>query len=319
MKLPLVLPAGAVLLLLTGCSRPSAQRLNADGNHAYARADYPTALEDYRKAQVERPDLTTLNYNAGNVLHQQGEYQRGITESLRATRGGVSDTQVRAFDAVGSDYYREGKLKEALDAFKNALRVDPSDIDAKYNVEVIQRRLDKEAAQNQQNQAAQPTPTPTAQTQSGQSQGRPPQQGQQPGQQPPQGQSAGQQPPPGQQPGQQPKQGQSGQPGQAGQSAQPTPNGQVAQPGQGQAGGGQPGNLPPSGSTAPGSTGTPVSPADTRAQQQQLNKDLQGAVDAYQKGPTIDEALRILDILAEQERITQAEQGIRSDPRSGDK
>ncbi|HEY7295170.1 MAG TPA: hypothetical protein VH916_09010, partial [Dehalococcoidia bacterium] len=46
-----------LLLLAAACSKPSAQKLNEDGNQAYARGDYPPALDDYRKAQVARPDL----------------------------------------------------------------------------------------------------------------------------------------------------------------------------------------------------------------------------------------------------------------------
>jgi Ca-activated chloride channel family protein len=322
------------LPLLVACSRPSAQRLNDSGNHAYARAEYPVALDDYRKAQVERPDLASLNYNAGNVLHQQGDYQRAIAESLRATRGTDADARIRAFYSVGSDYYREGKLKEALDAFKSALRLDPNDIDTKYNVEVIQQKLDAEAAQRQQQQPQDqqngnqsPPPqgrnrgTPTPQAGDNQQQGSPtPQQGQQqaqqqgsPSQQP--GNQAQQQGNASPQPGQQQGQQQGGQPGQ--QAGQPGQNGQPSQPTQG-AGNQQPGGQPPA-SAGQGTGGTPLSPIDAQQQQQQLTQDLRNAIDAYQKAPSIEGELRILDILAEQERIAQAEQGIRSDPRSSDK
>lgn len=322
---PRLLVVAAGLLICTaigaGCSRPSAERLNADGNKAFTRGEYPQALDDYRKAQIERPDLPIFNYNAGNVLHQQGDYLRAVTESLRATQAGDIDVRVRAFYSVGADYYRQGKLKEALDAYKNALRLDPSDLDTKYNVEVIQRRLDKEADQRKQldEQAKQqPTATPAPQDQQ-QGQQQQPGQGQQsppPGQQPQSGQQgqpqAGQQGQPSQQPGQQGQQ-------QGGQQGQPDPNAQPGQAGgqgqpQGQAG--QTGGSPTAGA-APGAVGTPGPTA--REEQAQLNQDLKNAVAAYTKAPSIEEALRILDVIAEQERIAQAEQGTRGDPRVRDK
>lgn len=321
----LLLGVGALAALAAGCAKPSAQRLNQDGNGAYARGDYPQALDNYRKAQLDRPDLPALNYNAGNALNQQGEYPRAIAEALRATRAGDGDVQARAFYSIGASYYREGKLREALDAFKGALRIDPNDRDAKYNVEVIQRRLDKEAADLAalRNQAT-PTPSPTPAPQAGAPTpdagqqpgtptppGRPGRNGQQAGQPSPQpGQPQGQpQPDPNGQPNA------NGQPGQPGQSGQPPP-GQAGQPQPGQPN--QPGNSSSSASGgSPGATGTPG--PSIAAQQRQLNQDLQKALAAYAQSHSIEEALRILDILAEQERIAQAEQSGRSDPRTLDK
>lgn len=314
-RLLAMLAATLCLAALTAaCSRPSAERLNDDGNHAFNRGDYGQALEDYRKAQVERPDQPTFNYNAGNALHQQGDYPRAIQESLRSTQGSNADVRVRAYYSIGADYYREGKLKEALDAYKNALRLDPNDLDTKYNLEVIQRRLDKEAEQRQalDQQAKQDQPSDQQNPQG--SQNQPDQAGQQ-NPQPQQGGQPGQQSQPGQQQGQQPQpgQGQQGQQGPA-QSGQQQ-NGQPGQP-NGQANG-NPAGSQAAGSLAPGTTGTP----GPSAQQQQaaLNQDLRNAIDAYGKQASIEEALRILDILAQQEQIAQAEQGNRSDPRTRDK
>ncbi len=312
--------AGAIVLAAcsVACSRPSAQRLNDEGNKAFNRGDYSRALENYRKAQVERPDQAAFNYNAGNALNQQGEFPRAIQESLRATQAGISDVRVRAYYSIGADYYREGKFKEALDAYKNALLLDPNDVDTKYNVEVIQRRLDKEAEQQKQLEEQAKQDQQKQQDQQSE-QGQQPQQNQQ--------NSQGQQP--GQQQGQQPQQGQGQQQGQQ------NPNGQQGQSGQqgagqqagqpnGQQQGGQPSQPTGSGtggqaasSAAPGANGTPG--PSVREQQAGLNQDLKNAIDSYGKQPTIEEALRILDIIAEQERLAQADQGNRSDPRVRDK
>jgi len=312
----LLLPA----LLVAGCSHASVSKLNEEGNRAFGRAEYPQALESYRRAQVERPDLPALNYNAGNVLHQQGEFQRAIAESLRATSTGETDMRVRAFYSIGADYYREGKLREALSAYKSALKLDPSDVDTKYNVEVIQRRLDREAEERQQldqqakqdgqgdQRNVQSTPTPQAGGQEQRAQptpqaGNPSQQPGQSGQQP--GQSQPGQSQPGQ-PNQQP-----GQPGQSGQPGQLDPNGQPSQQSPGQAQNGQ------AAAGQPGATGTPA--PSLREQRAQLDRDLKSAQEAYGKAPSIDEALRILDIVAEQQRIADAERGISNDPRTLDK
>ena len=303
-----VLVAGSACALITACSRPTAQRLNQDGNRAYGRGDYPTALENYRKAQVERPDLAALNYNAGNVLNQQADYPRAISESLRATSGNDADARTRAFYSIGSDYYRQGKLKDALDAFKNALRLDPSDVDTKFNVEVIQRQLDAQAQQQKTQQQSAQNQQGNQQNQQGQQQGQQGQQNQQ-GQQGQQGQ-----------PGQQGQQGQqaSGQQQGASQAAQGNPSGQQSQ--SGTQSGAPPGDQQPSGAAgqpAGQPAGTPG--PSVREQQAQVNQDLQSAIGAYQKQPSIEEALRILDLIAQQDQLNQATQGSRGAPNPRDK
>jgi tetratricopeptide (TPR) repeat protein len=322
------LAAGA--LLATGCGgKSSTYTLVQNGNHAYSQGDAAKALNDYRQAQVQRPDLPVLNYNAGNALYQQGDYTRGITESQQATQNGDDALRAQAFYTIGADDYRQGKLQDALDAYKNALRIDPSDTDAKYNVELIQRQLDREAAARQ----GLPTPTPEPTRPAGQ-QGTPPagqqqgggqqpgQAGQQPGQSGQQ-QGNGQQGQSGQQGadpnGQSGANGQQGQPGQQGNGPQSPGNGttqagQPGQPGSSQAGQGTGGSANAAGQ---GTTGTPQ--PSLRVQQQQAQQALQKAIDAYQKGGSIDDALKILDALAQQQALQQQAQANQSDPHSRDK
>ncbi len=311
--------------LLAACGGSSTYTLVRNGNHAYAQGDAARALNDYRQAQVQQPGLPLLNYDAGNALFQQGDYTRGVTESQVATQNGDDPLRAHAFYTIGADDYRQGKLQDALDAFKNALRIDPSDVDAKYNVELIQRQLDREAAAR----AGLPTPTPEP-TQPPRQQGQQGQNGQGPGQaqNPP---SAGQSnasaptPPSNGQPDQsgQPNAGAGQQGQQSGQSGQPN-NG--SQPSQGNSGqqAGQPSGAQSgqsfggsTGANGPGTTGTPV--PTLRQQQQQAAQALQQAISGYQQNGSIDDALKILDALAQQQAIQQQAQANQSDPHSLDK
>jgi Ca-activated chloride channel family protein len=288
-------------LFAVGCGRAdSAGTFNRDGNNAYRRGDYQKALDEYRRAQVLRPDLPALNYNAANALYQQGDYIRAVTDAQQAAQAPNSDDALRAhaFYTLGADYYRQGKLSDALTAFKNALRIDPSDTDAKYNIEVIQRQLDREA-QARQNLPT-PTPEPTRPAgQRGNSQGQQggAQQGTQPG-------------------GQQGDQGGSPGQNQGGQNAAPNQGG--SQPG-GQPNGGNPapGTGGSTGGPGPGATGTPQ--PSLRAQQQQADRNVQDAIQAYKQSGSIDDALRILDALAQAQAIAQAAQSNQLNPSTRDK
>ena len=312
---------GSGAALVAACGGGSTYTLVRDGNHAYTRGDAAKALNDYRQAQVQQPGLPLLNYDAGNALYQQGDYTRGVTESLLATQNGDDPLRAQAFYTIGADDYRQGKLQDALNAFKSALRIDPSDTDAKYNVELIQRQLDREA----QARAGLPTPTPEPTQPPGQpgQQGQQPQQGQSSngGAQNPSsaGQSSASGPPSNGQPnGGAAQQGQ--QSGQSGQQAGGSP--------QSQSGSGQQGSQPSgtqsgqgfggsAGANGPGTTGTPA--PTVRQQQQQAAQALQQAISSYQQTGSVDDALGILDALAQQQAIQQQAQANQSDPHSLDK
>ena len=166
---------------------------NEAANGLFAAGDYAGALAQYRDLQVDLPDSRELAVNAGNALHKLAEYPKALPEYGKAIDG--NDLKIRAIAQYdrGNTLFRMGRYEDARDAYREVLRIDPSDRDAKFNLEIVQRILSS----------------------------RPGQPGQQPG--PGQGQPGGS-PNPASGPGQ------SGQPN-AGASPQPGPNtGQPQEP-----------------------------------------------------------------------------------------
>ena len=56
----------------------------------------------------------------------------------------------------GNALFRNGKIQECIEAFKQALRMNPSDEDARYNLALAMERLRR--SQQMQKPRAQPTP-----------------------------------------------------------------------------------------------------------------------------------------------------------------
>jgi Ca-activated chloride channel homolog len=270
-----LLAAVACAALLAGCgsNQPRAEQLNGQGNQLFAAGDFARALETYRQAEVLRPDLPAISYNAANALNHQNDFARSLDEGQRAARSTDASIQNHAYYGMGDAFTHLNQLREAIDAYKSALRADPSDVDAKYNLEVVERQLDQQQAE----QAQQQTQAQQAQTQQSiQS----PQDQQQQSEQAQQGQPGG-------------DQGQQAAAAQAGQAAQ----GNQAQQGQGQSNAAQ-----PSGS-ASGYTGTPA------GQAQALDPDLKRALDQFNQTGSIDDALKALDIAGQEERLRQSGSG----------
>ena len=246
-----------------------AERLNQEGNERYRAGDFNGALESYQRGAAERPDLTALNYNAGNALHRMGQLDRAVRESQRAAANGSNDVRFRAYYALGNHFAVQQRWREAYESYRNALVLNPGDLDTKYNLEIALARLDQQTPP----QARQPQPSANQGNQGD------PQQGQG------QGQPQSGQPDDGQ--GQPPSQGNPGQgtqqPGQGGQ--------QPAQGGQPSAG-------------TPGQTGAQPGSTQGRAPTDQEIKD---ALAQFERNLTIEDAMRILDLLAQQQRERQAQ------------
>lgn len=113
---------------------------NSKGNQFYQNKQYPEALDAYREAQKRTPESPVIHYNTGNTLYRQGKFKDAAQEYRQATEGGAP-LNARACYNLGNSLYRNGQLQDAVEAYKRALRITPHDVDAKYNLEFVQRQL----------------------------------------------------------------------------------------------------------------------------------------------------------------------------------
>jgi Ca-activated chloride channel homolog len=117
-----------------------------DANARFARGDYQHALADYRDMQVTNVDSPQLSINAGNALYMLTDYSRALPDYSKAIDvAGIEIRAIAQYDR-GDALYRLGRLEDARDAYKEALRLAPTDRDAKFNLELVQRTLDARAA-----------------------------------------------------------------------------------------------------------------------------------------------------------------------------
>lgn len=136
-------------LLLAACG-PASPSLDTANDH-FAAGRYREALALYRDAQSALPDAAELAINAGNALHMSGEHGRALPDYAHAIDVAGPDLRAIAQYDRGNTLFRLGRLEDARDAYREALRLDPGDRDAKFNLELLQRQLDeREAGQRAQ-------------------------------------------------------------------------------------------------------------------------------------------------------------------------
>ncbi|WP_426736431.1 tetratricopeptide repeat protein [Myxococcus faecalis] len=111
------------------------------GREAYLAGNYEEALKAFDEAKKERPHDPTVDFNRGDALAKLGrvkdaqEVFRGVTESNRP------DLRQKAWYNLGNLAATTGDRVEALKSYRRALTLDPQDVQARHNYEVVLRNL----------------------------------------------------------------------------------------------------------------------------------------------------------------------------------
>lgn len=150
--------AGAVFLLMFACTTvlqaQNARRLMMNGNEAYREKKYDEAARDYNLASRKKPDFNSL-YNEANALYHQNKYKEAAEKNMEAY-GKAQTSQQRAMSSynLGNSFFKSGEYAKAIDAYKQTLRNDPTDLDAKKNLTkaLQEKQKQDEKKKQQQNQ-----------------------------------------------------------------------------------------------------------------------------------------------------------------------
>ncbi len=147
------LALGSSLLWAAACGDApvSLDRANA----MFAAGDHGGALAIYRDGQLRLPDSPELAINAGNALHLLGDHQHALGEYAHAIDVAPPELRAVAQYDRGNTLFRLGRLEDARDAYREALRLVPDDRDAKFNLEVVTRLL----VGRRQSESRQPGPS----------------------------------------------------------------------------------------------------------------------------------------------------------------
>jgi tetratricopeptide (TPR) repeat protein len=153
----------SIVIALAACGSTVASS-NRQGNKLYRQGQYDEALSAYQKAQAERPDLAELHYNVGNTLHCKEDYQGAVAETLQGLSKTEPNLRARTYYNLGNSFYRQGQFAEAIAAYKEALKLNPDDQDAKHNLELAQQQLEKQQLTPSPQPSQCPLGTPTPQS-----------------------------------------------------------------------------------------------------------------------------------------------------------
>ncbi|HVS97991.1 MAG TPA: VWA domain-containing protein [Puia sp.] len=154
MAAPLLL----LLIVLASAVLPaSAQTANSrirSGNRYYKKKEVDKSIQQYQAAVQQAPSNPAANYNLGNAQFRKNQYDEAA-KSYDATIRHSQDKKMKenGYYNKGVAMIRQKKLQEGIDAWKQALKLDAADADARDNLERALRQLkQQQQQQNQQNQ-----------------------------------------------------------------------------------------------------------------------------------------------------------------------
>lgn len=146
-----------VMVCLAAVSEAAAQRMPERrsvrrGNRHYARERYEEAVGQYERALEAAPECFEARYDLGNALYRAGRYD-GAEQAMRAAAADTlrsDDERAEAFFNLGDAQFRQEKYREALESYKQSLRLNPADAEAKYNYAYTKRLLEQQEQQQQE-------------------------------------------------------------------------------------------------------------------------------------------------------------------------
>ena len=106
-----------------------------EGNNLINDADFISAEMAYRKAISKQSNNVSGAYNLGNAYYNNGNFEAALYRHQQAVSVATSKLEKHlAFHNIGNILMKNKKCKEAVEAYKNALRNDPTDDETRYNL-----------------------------------------------------------------------------------------------------------------------------------------------------------------------------------------
>jgi len=107
--------------------------------------DFVSAEMDYRKAVSAKPSNASGSYNLGNAYYQSGLFDEALSRHLEAANNASTKAERhKAFHNIGNALMQQEQCKKAVEAFKNALRNDPTDDETRYNLALAKECANKD-------------------------------------------------------------------------------------------------------------------------------------------------------------------------------
>lgn len=149
----IVLSAGLLLLCQPGESQDGREYIRK-GNKLYKKGEFAGSEGMYRRAMTQDKPAKDAGFNLGDALYKQGRFGEAANEFNKLSSGSEIDSarQAEHLYNLGNSLVKEQKFEESIKAYINSLKLNPDNIEAKYNLAYAQDQLKKQQQQQKKQQ-----------------------------------------------------------------------------------------------------------------------------------------------------------------------
>ena len=123
-----------------------------DGNTLYTDSSYNEAEVQYRKSLQEDQDYFNASFNLADAVYKQERYKEAsaLFDALKDNAPTETDL-AQIFHNLGNSLVKEGKLDDAIAAYKNALRINPNDNETRHNLAFSKQQKQEQEEKEEKN------------------------------------------------------------------------------------------------------------------------------------------------------------------------
>jgi len=129
----------------------------------YQRGQFGKARNEFERLARKSPEDVRLRYNAGAAAFKDEDYETALKHFNATLSARDLKLQEQGYYNLGNTHFRLGEKSEdakakqqeweqAIQQYESALRLDANDADAKFNLEVVKKKLEELKQQQQQQQ-----------------------------------------------------------------------------------------------------------------------------------------------------------------------
>lgn len=114
-------------------------------NELVDQDNYIEAEMEYRKAISEAPKKAVGAYNLAHSYYKKGSFDEALFRGQEAAKNAITkDEKHRTYHNIGNILMQNELCKEAVEAFKDALRNNPNDEETRYNYALAKECADQQ-------------------------------------------------------------------------------------------------------------------------------------------------------------------------------
>jgi tetratricopeptide (TPR) repeat protein len=123
-----------------------------DGVEKYEKGDFVGASENFQRSIEEKFENYKGHFNLGDALYKQEKYEDALNSYKNALTLAETDEQkAEVYHNIGNTMLKTQKLKEAIGSYTESLKLNPKDLETKYNLSYALKQMQQQQKNQDKN------------------------------------------------------------------------------------------------------------------------------------------------------------------------